>query len=46
MTTPFTDDDREQADQPPPDETVPQDEPYVRLPIDPHEPMASWLAIL
>jgi hypothetical protein len=35
-------------DQPPPPTTarIEDDEPYVRLPIDPSEPMASWLAII
>ncbi|WP_264159502.1 hypothetical protein [Actinomadura rudentiformis] len=32
-------------DQPPPSPTE-DDEAYVRLPIDPNEPMASWLAII
>ncbi|RZU75958.1 hypothetical protein EV384_4538 [Micromonospora kangleipakensis] len=46
MSTPFADDRTDPDDQPPPDTAIQDDEPYVRLPIDPAEPMASWLAII
>ncbi|MFI0446610.1 hypothetical protein [Actinomadura sp. 6N118] len=50
MTAPLTDDHPEPDDQPPPDTAIqddqPDEQPDVRLPIDPSEPMASWLAII
>ncbi|MGK5553787.1 hypothetical protein ACSNOI_19415 [Actinomadura kijaniata] len=43
MITPPAGDHTEPDEQPPTDDDA---EPYVRLPIDPSEPMAEWLAIM
>ncbi|GAA4622380.1 hypothetical protein GCM10023196_014330 [Actinoallomurus vinaceus] len=45
MTTPLTDGHATEND-PPPDTPAEDQEPYVRLPVDASEPMASWLAII